>query len=93
MTENDQITLWLGAYHYYCGRMTYAVTDFTDLLIAEWPQFPSDLQDYIRKDLERTFVSDDYSRKLAATPYHPLGMDCDRRQWEKVRALWASNAP
>lgn len=34
MVEYDQATLWIGAFRYYCGRKTYAVQEFCNLLIA-----------------------------------------------------------
>lgn len=34
MTPDKTTTLWLGAFRYYCGRMTYAVSDFCEMLQA-----------------------------------------------------------
>lgn len=91
MTDNDQILLWLGAFRYYTGRMTYAVSEFCELLIAKWETLPRGLHALIQRDLEEEFRRDDEMRKprgLTCQTSFPLGMDCDRAEWEKVRALW-----
>jgi hypothetical protein len=93
--DDDKITLWLGAFRYYCGRMTYAVGDFADILIREWSNLPSRVRYLIERDLEEEFRRDDASRELKNMKdsdrvwNHPLGHDCDRAQWERVRKLWS----
>jgi len=42
----------------------------------------------IQKELENAFLRDDMDRGDKAN-YLPLGHDCDRQQWEKVRELWS----
>jgi hypothetical protein len=86
MTNEEKLTLWLGAYRYYCGRMTYAVGDFCDLLRKEWDNLPEYTKNLIKVELEETFARDDKIRPH--DHYAPLGADCDRKEWEKVRALW-----
>lgn len=91
------ITIWLGATRYYLGRMTYAVSDFCECLIAEWPNLPEEARNLIKRDIEEEFVRDDDFRSrideaqdlVSGIKYLPLGMDCDRKQWERVRALWS----
>lgn len=92
MTEQWQTTLWLGAFRYYCGRMTYAVGDFCDLLIAEWGELPEATRALIRRDLSEEFGRDDAARERGAE-HLPLGADCDRAQWERVRRLWGAADP
>jgi hypothetical protein len=41
----------------------------------------------IKRDLEADFESDDKARAEGDT-YKPLGWDCDRKEWERVRNLW-----
>lgn len=91
MNEFQMTTLWLAAFRYYCGRTSYAVSDFCDLLISMWPTLPERTQSLIRRDLEEVFVRDDEARS-SGSEYKPLGHDCDRHAWERVRALWASIA-
>ena len=87
MNEQQQITLWLGATRYYVGRMTYAVSDFASLLVAEWPGLCEPARALIQRDVEAEFKRDDEAR-IEGLNYRPLGDDCDRAAWEKVRKLW-----
>lgn len=89
MTDDQMTTLWLGAFRYYCGRMTYAVFDFTELLIQAWPGLPVYTQALIQRELEAEFIRDDCAR-AENREYRPLGHDCDRESWRRVRALWDS---
>ena len=88
MTEEEQVTLWLGAFRYYIGRMTYAVGDFCNILIREWPGLSHRAKTLIRGELEREFVKDDMAR-IRRDGLLPLGHDCDRAEWERVRRLWS----
>lgn len=86
-----QDLLWIGAFRYYLGRMTYAVGDFTRALIVEWPNISDEVKSIILRELREAFERDSRMRE---NPYPhtnasgcvclPLGMDCDRREWEKV---------
>jgi hypothetical protein len=88
MNDQQLITLWLGSLRYYLGRQTYAVSDFCELLIQSWPTLPKALRSLIQRDIEGEFVRDDKARAMGSG-HLPLGMDCDRAEWNKVRALWA----
>jgi hypothetical protein len=87
MTEKEKETIWIGAFRYYCGRMTIQVSFFCDTLIKEWDKLPKRAKSVIKRDLDESFVSDDEDRARGAN-YYRLGHDCDRQSWEKVRALW-----
>lgn len=87
MTDNEKLTLWLGAFRYYLGRETYAVGEFCDLLIRVWGSLPGVTKDLIRRDLDKAFESERELSKRGSN-YRPLGMDCDRAQWLRVAALW-----
>lgn len=89
--DHEALTLWVGATRYYLGRMTYAVSDFTQMLIKHWPQLPPKTQAIITRDIEEAFAKDAKENNTALYLFHPLGHDCDRREWEKVRALWTPN--
>jgi hypothetical protein len=87
MNDNQLTTLWVGSFRYYLGRQSYAVSDFCELLIQEWPTLPDRLKDLIVKELDNAFLRDDQDRS-AGQGILPLGMDCDRKQWENVRRLY-----
>lgn len=87
MNDTDTETLWLGAFRYYAGRRTYAVSDFCALLIAQWQTLPQKCRLLIERELEKWYVIDDKARREPDTTW-PLGDDCDRAEWDKVRALW-----
>lgn len=88
VSEEDEITLWLGSCRYYMGRMTYAVSNFCDLLIRQWPCLNEKTRILIMRDIENEIARDDAAR-LAGSDFKPLGHDCDREAWDKVRELWA----
>ena len=84
----DDVILWHGAFSYYCGRATIAVSAFISDLIKNWPHLSPKLRFLIERDLERAFLEDDDLRANGAS-YKRLGHDCDRKEWEKVRRLWS----
>jgi hypothetical protein len=87
MTPDNELTLWVGATRYYMGRMTYAVSDFCNLLIGSWNELSENTKTIIQRDIEEEFLRDDESRKRGDS-FHPLGHDMDRKSWEHVRKLW-----
>ena len=80
------------AVNYCIGRRTYITSTCADWLIAIWGQLPASAQAIIKRDVERAFAKDDAIRASVgndAMDYQlPLGADCDREQWERVRKLW-----
>lgn len=88
-TEDEQSTVWIGATRYYLGRTTYAVGDFCRALIRHWPTLTEHTRATIKRDVEEEFERDDRARRPKSnTIMMPLGRDCDRAEWEKVRELW-----
>ena len=77
----------IAAFRYCLGRQTYIVNDCTDWLISIWPQLRDKAKKVIQRDLEEAFARDDDARAEGQT-YRLLGMDCDRRDWERIRQLW-----
>ena len=77
----------IAAVRYCIGRMTYIVSDCADWVIANWKDWPKHTKEIIRRDLEDAFKRDDVAR-AEQSGYKPLGCDCDRQQWERVRSLW-----
>lgn len=85
----DQHSLLIGAARYYTGRTTIGATDFAGRLADAWQDIPDHTRRIIRRDLEDEFKRDDRARE-AGSEFKPLGMDCDRQAWEKVRQAWES---
>lgn len=83
----DAHSLIIAATRYYIGRMTIAACCFANELADAWPFLPVHARSIIRRDLSEAFERDDASR-AANDSFKPLGMDCDREAWEKVRKAW-----
>lgn len=77
----------IAATRYCLGRMTYIVSDCADWLIKTWPILSEATRKIIQRDIEEAFARDDADRE-AGRAFKALGHDCDRKQWERVRALW-----
>jgi hypothetical protein len=77
----------IAAFRYCLGRRTYIVETCADWVVKMWPVFSEKSRAIIKRDLEQAFCDDDRHRAEGDT-YKTLGDDCDRRAWEKVRALW-----
>ena len=85
MNPEQEITLWVGATRYYCGRMTYAVSTFVEMLIGAWDSLHENTKSIIKRDMEEEFTRDDRYRENGYTSRLPLGHDCDRASWELLR--------
>ena len=81
----------LSAFSYCCGRSTYVVGVCADWLLDIWPMLGENTRHVIQRDLELAFERDDKARATGDS-YKPLGWDCDREQWERVRKLWKEQA-
>ncbi len=79
-----------SAVRYCLGRRTYIATVCADWLVLVWESLPENVQRIIQRDVEEAFAKDDAIRAdpVASPAYRPLGDDCDRREWERVRKLW-----
>lgn len=91
MNSEHLTTLWLGSFRYYLGRKTYAVSEFCDILIAQWETIPDRCKALITKELNNAFAKDDEMRSdpACSSICYPLGMTCDRTEWERVRKYLA----
>jgi hypothetical protein len=87
MNTDDEFHLYVGATRYYLGRMTYAVDEFVRTLVRNWSTLSEQTRSIICRDIEEQFELDDAAR-ARDDQYKPLGWDCDRESWEKVRKLW-----
>ena len=87
MTYGRDDTMAIAATRYCLGRQTYIVGDCADWLIEVWPTLLPSAKAVIQRDVEEEFSRDDEARQRVST-YLPLGWDCDRAEWERVRKLW-----
>ena len=77
----------ISATRYYLGRRTIQAAYHARCLAKAWNDLPRGTQSVIRRDLEEAFEQDDAAR-AEGRDYKPLGMDCDRGEWELVRKQW-----
>ena len=77
----------LAAVRYCLGRSSYIVGDCVDWLHHQWGDMSPSIRATIARDVDEEFARDDQARERGEN-YKPLGMDMDRRQWERARALW-----
>jgi hypothetical protein len=97
-TQDDIVSKFQGgasdlihsSFRYYLGRMTIAACQFAEDLARAWPLLGPSLARMIKNELEKAFEEDDIARK-ENSKYLPLGHDCDRRAWEKVRAAYQTS--
>lgn len=87
----SELVFW--SFRYFMGRTTIATCCFADELARAWPLLDERTQNLIRKELDEAFSKDDEMRAdpVCSSHYYPLGMDCDRTHWEKVRAAYTAN--
>ena len=81
----------IAAVRYCLGRMTYITSDCSEWLVQQWPNIKPSARAVIQRDIDEAFACDDEARE-AGDSFRPLGWDCDRAVWQKVRELWAPNA-
>lgn len=84
---DDRVAVW--AVRYCLGRMTYVSGECAEWVVRHWAQLSDETRNVIRRDVDEAFEADDKARACGAQ-IKPLGWDCDRREWERVRALWRS---
>ena len=84
----DDLVFW--SFRYFLGRQTMATCCFAESLARAWPYLADGWRALIRKELDEAFRKDD---EMRADPkcsrfYYPLGMDCDRAAWVRVRWVY-----
>lgn len=87
MSGRDGLMI-IAAVRYCIGRMSYIVSDCVEWLIGIWPGLPERVKNIIKRDIDEAFKRDDEAREYGIQDF-PLGMECDRQQWERVRNLWS----
>jgi len=78
MNNRELSTLWIGAFRYYFGRMTYAVSDFCEILCKSWSDLPEEVKRSISLEIDDAFINN-----------KNIGMECDRDEWQKVRNIYS----
>ncbi len=78
-----------AAFRYCLGRSTYIVGCCADWIVEQWPNFSQNVKSLIQRELDEAFKEDDEDR-LNDRQFKALGHDCDRKEWERVRALWGN---
>lgn len=91
--SRDDSTLWIGAFRYYLGRQTYAVSMFTEMLIARWSELTPTVQNLIRRELEEAIQRDQEEERQSLQYVRTLGHACDRQHWYAVADLWRKANP
>lgn len=82
LNKNAEI-LYIAANRYHLGRASFAVAEWCELLIMNWLSLPERAQIVIKRDIKAELDRDNEARK-SGSDWKPLGMDCDRAQWDKV---------
>lgn len=78
----------VAAVRYCIGRTSYIVSDCCDWLIKIWMDLLPNTRAVIQRDIDEAFEKDN-SARAEKRNYRPLGWDCYRKEWERVRKLWS----
>jgi len=81
----DDLIFW--TFRYFLGRMTIAACGFAEDLARAWPDLEQRTQNAIKRELEQEFARDDRSR-TTGLKRHPLGQNCNRMAWSRVRGAY-----
>lgn len=73
----------IDAVRYAIGRRSYQVGVTTSWLRCLWHLLDRRIQEIIQRDIEEEFQTAERTGD-----YSHFGYECDRREWEDVRALW-----
>lgn len=76
----------VDAVRYALGRATYQVSVTCQWLREQWPSLPESTRQQISRDIEQEFVRAEAAGGM-------IGMACDHREWERIRALYAAPEP
>jgi len=85
----SDLVFW--SFRYFLGRMTIQTSCFADQLATCWPHLDARVQALIKRELEEEFRRDDEAR-ANKKDWKPLGHDCDRGSWQKVRDAYNKEA-
>ena len=80
----DRDMMVICAFRYCLGRRTYVVSECVAWLIRAWDKLDAKARVVIERDLLEEIKRDDDARAEGGE-WHPLGMDCDRADWLRLR--------
>ncbi len=83
LNDLEKQTLFIGAFRYYLGRCTYAVSDFTSLVEKHWLDLDKNTKRVVQKELDKELKQDQLDREQGEQ-FCRLGHDCDRKSWENL---------
>ena len=77
-----------ASFRYYLGRRTIATCAYARSLAAAWPLLSQSTRVMIGRELAHAYA------EAARNPdWQPLGADCDREAWDKVRDVLHEGLP
>jgi len=76
---NDNLVI--GAFRYYLGRQTYAVSDFCLYTQENLKYISESTRRLMRRELREEIERDDEARSVSESRFLPLGSNCDREMW------------
>lgn len=71
-----------SSFRYYLGRRTIATCAFARSLAAAWPLIAKRTREMIARELSQAYAD---AERYPNSQWKPLGDDCDRESWDKVR--------
>jgi hypothetical protein len=87
----DSHELLFAAFRYFLGRKTISNCNFAEELASAWWDIPEITRNGLQRELTEAFARDDQARLRGEVFVQlPLGQNCDREAWEKVRTAWST---
>ena len=77
-----------ASFRYYLGRRTIATCAYARSLAAAWPHLSERTRFGIGRELAQA-----YAESARYPERQPLGADCDREEWDKVREVLHEGLP
>lgn len=69
------------SFRYCLGRQSYAVGKCVDWIVENWDLIPNRDKELITREVDEAFAAYDRGQT------HILGMEMDKKQWQRIRAL------
>ena len=89
MTPPDWMII--NATRYALAHLTHGASETAQWLIENWDELDGVVKSQLRSDIEAELRQDDAAIQEGSTR-RSVAMEFDRREWEKVRALWEPSA-
>ena len=85
MTPPDWMIV--NATRYALAHMTHEASETAQWLIENWDELSGIVKSQLRSDIETELQQDDVAIQEGSIR-RSVAMEFDRREWERVRALW-----